>query len=256
MKTLVAQAVARQLRRVRGSLTQAEFARVLGIKQQQYSRYESGRRIPPDEVLVRAARYANLDVQAILSQPVMSQPVVAQPVVHYPAETEGAGLIGERLHPLSPEVRIVAPEEVKGRLERLERLENYIPIPLVADRAAAGDPLLIDEHDIEGYAVIYQSWLSESGRYACVRLRGDSMHPVLDDGDIVAINHARTDPAALRHKIVAARVPGEGVTIKYLNWDERSWILEPENRQHRPIYVPKEQEVVVGAVEWCWRRFK
>lgn len=242
MKTLVAEAVGKQLRKVRGSLSQAEFARLLGIRQQQYSRYESGRRVPPDDVLLRAARYANLDVQRLLAQPVLAP--------------EGAAVIGERLHPLAPEVRIVAPQELRGRLERLERVENYIPIPLVADRAAAGDPLLIDEHDIEGFAVIYQSWLSESGRYACVRLRGDSMRPVLDEGDIVAINHARRDPALLRGKIVAASVPGEGVTIKYLNWDERSWVLEPENRAYRPIYVPKDQEVLVGAVEWCWRRFR
>ncbi len=242
MKTLVAQAVARQLRRVRGSLTQAEFARLLGIKQQQYSRYESGRRIPPDDVLLKAARYANLDVQAVVGQPILAP--------------EGAGLLGERLHPLAPEVRIVTPEEARPHLEELERVENYIPIPLVADRAAAGDPLLIDEHDIEGYAVIYQSWLSEHGRYSCVRLKGDSMYPALDDGDIVCVNHARHDPETLRHKVIAAAVPGEGVTIKYLNWDQRSWVLEPENRLHRPIYVPRDQEVVVGAVEWCWRRFR
>jgi SOS-response transcriptional repressor LexA len=241
VKTLVAEAVGRHLRRVRGGLSQAEFARLLGLRQQQYSRYESGRRIPPDDVLERAARYANLDVHSLLSQPILAP--------------EGAGMLGERLHPLAPEVRIVAPEELRGRLERLERVENYIPIPLVADRAAAGDPLLIDEHDIEGYAVIYQSWLAESGRYSCVRLRGDSMRPVLDEGDIVCVNHARRDPAALKGKIIAANVPGEGVTIKYLNWDERSWVLEPENRAFRPIYVPKDQEIIVGAVEWCWRRF-
>jgi SOS-response transcriptional repressor LexA len=237
MRTLVAQAVAKQLRKVRGSLTQAEFARLLGIKQQQYSRYESGRRIPPDEVLLKAARYAKIDVQEIVAP-------------------EGAGLLGERLRPLAAEVHIVSPEEVRRHLERLERVENYVPIPLVSDRAAAGDPLLIDEHDIEGYAVIYQSWLSESGRYSCVRLRGDSMYPALNDGDIVAINHARRDPEGLRGKIVAAKVGEDGVTIKYLNWDERSWILEPENRIYRPIYVPRDQEVLIGAVEWCWRRFK
>jgi SOS-response transcriptional repressor LexA/DNA-binding XRE family transcriptional regulator len=246
VKTIVAQAVARQLRKVRGSLTQAEFAQLLGIKQQQYSRYESGRRIPPDDVLLKAARYAHIDVQNIVGQSFAGQPMAP----------DDARMVAERLHPLSPEVRIVSPQEVRERLERLERVENYIPIPLVADRAAAGDPLLIDEHDIEGYAVIYQSWLSEAGKYACVRLRGDSMWPVLGEGDIVCVNHARREPELLRGKIVAAAVEGEGVTIKYLNWDERSWILEPENRAHRPIYVPKGQDVVVGAVEWCWRRFK
>jgi SOS-response transcriptional repressor LexA len=231
VRTLVSKAIGERLRRLRGSLSQVEFSKVLGIAQQQYSRYESGKRIAPDEVLRKAADFAHVDVSQIVA----------------PAA---------RSVPFSAEVRIVAPEEAKERLEGLERAENYVPIPLVSDRAAAGDPRYINENDVEGYAVIYQSWLTESGSYSCVRIQGESMMPVLGEGDIVCVNHARRDPMQLRGKIVAASLGDEGVTIKYLNWDERSWVLEPENRAFRPIYVPKERDVVVGAVEWCWRRFR
>jgi len=230
VRTLVAKAIGERLRKIRGDVTQAEFSQYLGIAQQQYSRYESGKRIPPDELLLKAAAFAHVDVSQIVA----------------PRGPSG---------PFSAEVRIITPEEAKERLEDLERAENYVPIPLVSDAAAAGDPRYINENDVEGYAVIYQSWLTETGTYSCVRIHGESMMPVLGEGDIVCVNHARRDPVQLRGKIIAASLPEEGVTIKYLNWDDRSWVLEPENRAFRPIYVPKDREVIVGAVEWCWRRF-
>ncbi|MFH0809958.1 MAG: XRE family transcriptional regulator [Pseudomonadota bacterium] len=241
-KTLVSQAIGRQLRRVRGSLSQAEFARALGLKQQQYQRYESGKRIPPDDVLLKVARYANLDVQTMMA-------------------LDSGGLLCERSRPLLPEARIVALEEIGQRLRRQGLEDAYVPVPLVSDRAAGRDPALLDEQDVEGYVIVAQSWLPAPGRRSCVRVRDDAMAPALNEGDVVGINHARRDPQGLKGKLIAARLSGQGLIVRYLNGDGRDWILEAENRLHRPVYLPEDTlpdaaEVFVGAVEWCWKIFK
>ncbi len=146
-------------------------------------------------------------------------------------------------------------EAEKEAFRRIERVENYRPIKLLADRVAGGDPREVDENDIESYTVIYESWVKKTGVYSSVRMKGDSMAPVLREGDIITINHARTNSERLRGKIVAVRIPGEGVTIKYLNEDSLHFILEPANPLAQTIYVDKDKAKIIGVVEWAWRKF-
>lgn len=51
--------------RLRGNKTQAEVAKNLGIAPSTYSMYETGKRIPSDEVKIRIANYYNRSVQYI-----------------------------------------------------------------------------------------------------------------------------------------------------------------------------------------------
>lgn len=56
---------AEKLRKIRGDLTQDEFAVVLGVDHSTISQYESGLRTPRDEIKKRYAEYAGLTVDAI-----------------------------------------------------------------------------------------------------------------------------------------------------------------------------------------------
>jgi transcriptional regulator with XRE-family HTH domain len=53
--------VGARLKEVRGRQTQLEFAARLGLSQAQYNRYETGKRLAPDEVLHKAAAEAGLE---------------------------------------------------------------------------------------------------------------------------------------------------------------------------------------------------
>ncbi len=57
--------VGKRIRKIRGGLTQKQFAEILGIKQNYVSRYERGR-IPPPEVLVKIAEFGNVSIDWIL----------------------------------------------------------------------------------------------------------------------------------------------------------------------------------------------
>ena len=59
--------VGQRIKLVRGNLTQTEFAKILGIKKQNYiSRYESGR-IPTHEILLKIAEHGGVTVDWLLT---------------------------------------------------------------------------------------------------------------------------------------------------------------------------------------------
>lgn len=59
--------IGQRIRRIRGPVTQKDFARLLGIHRQVYLRYESGERAPSVDVLKKIARYGQVTIDWILT---------------------------------------------------------------------------------------------------------------------------------------------------------------------------------------------
>ena len=57
--------IAERLIKLRGNKTQNEVAEAVGVAQSTYSMYESGQRIPSDDVKIRIAKYFKKTVQSI-----------------------------------------------------------------------------------------------------------------------------------------------------------------------------------------------
>jgi len=140
--------------------------------------------------------------------------------------------------------------------------EHYVPIPLLKDAIAAGPPSRVKEDDIGSWAVIYndREWMPHSPEeYTCVRVKGESMWPVLADGDIVAVDHADRDPASLNNKMVVFRTD-EGATVKWLRHIPKYEMVigEPENRamSDSTVYLKGEDinDKIVGRVAWWWAK--
>ncbi len=150
--------------------------------------------------------------------------------------------------PLVPSLHIVPDGPSKMR-----EPNQFVSMPLFEDAAAAGIPLIVRDEMIEGYAVVDASQL-QHGRHVALRVSGDSMKPIINSGDIVAVNRDRRDPRQLLGRIVVAKVD-EGVTIKYLFEGRRgSYILQPENREHRSVDVVATDLKIIGCVEWAWKK--
>ena len=62
---LYATCLAPRLKKLRGGHTQAEFAELLGLKQAQYNRYETGKRLMPDKLLIMAADIAGASPEEV-----------------------------------------------------------------------------------------------------------------------------------------------------------------------------------------------
>lgn len=54
-----------QLKKLRGSMSQDEISRKIGITKSSWAMYERGERVPRDEVKIKIANYFNKTVQEI-----------------------------------------------------------------------------------------------------------------------------------------------------------------------------------------------
>lgn len=140
-------------------------------------------------------------------------------------------------------------------------LNNYVPVRLLKDAVAAGIPAEVREWDIDGWALIYadKKWMPNNPEnYTCCYVRGSSMYPILNDGDIVAIDHVERDPRKLDKKMVVFRKDG-GITIKWLKiLKDGSVVGVPENKDDFDSVVSlRGDEIatgIIGKVAWWWAK--
>ena len=104
---------------------------------------------------------------------------------------------------------------------------------------------------------MYKDWVPHPKETRCLRVKGTSMHPVLPDGSLVAVDGAIREPAQCADGIVAARVD-DGVVIKWLTVAKDVLMLRSENREFAPVVLhPSEDEPspIVGKVIWSLTRW-
>ncbi|MDM8526249.1 helix-turn-helix domain-containing protein [Desulfococcaceae bacterium HSG8] len=141
--------------------------------------------------------------------------------------------------------------------------DNYIPVRLLKDEIAAGMPSDIRDEDTEGYCLIFadKEWIpGDPEQYVCCRVKGDSMYPILKEGDIVAIDHSQRDPGLLNKQMVAFRYEG-GASVKWLSYVKEDRVLGiPENKNNIDstiCLVGEETETgIIGKVAWWWAKGK
>jgi phage repressor protein C with HTH and peptisase S24 domain len=76
------------------------------------------------------------------------------------------------------------------------------------------------------------------------------MSPVLEERDVVIVDLFERDPRDLFNKMVAARDPEGGVTIKWLRQVGRHSMLVPNHTspRHPPIHLDEEGWKIIGRV--------
>ena len=81
----------------------------------------------------------------------------------------------------------------------------------------------------------------------------NSMHPIISNSFIVAIDLNEKDPRKLLRQIVAVRY-GDDVTIKYLPMNAKEYMLMPHNREeYAPITIPlTAPSPIIGMATRWW----
>ena len=92
-------------------------------------------------------------------------------------------------------------------------------VPLVG-RIACGMPILA-EQNIEGMISVPEEWRADF----VLTCRGDSMAPLIMDGDLVAV---RSQPEVENGEIAVVRIDDEA-TLKKVNFDGTTMVLQPLN---------------------------
>lgn len=123
-------------------------------------------------------------------------------------------------------------------------LTDSINIPVVG-RIPAGIPVQAIEDIIE-YIDIPKDWAKGDRKFVGLRVDGDSMYPLLLDGDTVVI---QVQPSAETGDICACYVNGYDATLKRISLTETSITLKPENPNYPPTtYTHPGEVTIVGKV--------
>lgn len=138
---------------------------------------------------------------------------------------------------------------------KIDKLGNpIIEIPILGT-VKAGYDYLAQENWIG--TVDIDKKLAESGEFFALKIKGDSMAPVLIEDDIVIIKKQDDFDSG---DIVVAIVNGDEATVKKAKKSENSILLQPFNTNYEPLIFTKEEMdtipvKIVGIVKQLKREF-
>ncbi len=159
-----------------------------------------------------------------------------------------------------------SPAPVQSRLEHL-RAKGYIDwtkgqartlrisepptqgIPVMGAIAAGGliEPFTDNVEHLDLTSVLVPQCFA-------LRVTGDSMiDDLIAPGDIVILRPVPEPDRLKNGTIVAARVEGEGTTLKHFHRQGSRVTLQPANVKYNPIELPAAQVQVQGALVGVWR---
>lgn len=216
--------------RLENRLSQAQFAKRLHVTQGAVSQWESGRTLPDTSILLSMATEFNVPLDYLNSDP------------------------GQRDFESLSEVRR---RPVENTLSRHPYETRYFSIPILGD-IPAGIPFEAIENVIE-YEDLPAARFNPSHQYFGLKVKGDSMEPEYQDGDIIIL---RRQESCESGDDCAVMVNGDDATFKRVRVGENGITLQPLNYQkYEPkFYTAREvRELpvrIVGIVVEIRRRIK
>jgi hypothetical protein len=98
-------------------------------------------------------------------------------------------------------------------------------------------------------------WCPNPDQTNCLRVKGNSMSPLIEDGDVVAVDGSQTDTKQLNGKIVVAWHREKGLSLARLILVDGVQLLESENRDRMRVTMEKDRKwQIVGRVIWWIRQ--
>src|SRR5579872_2578541 len=85
-------------------------------------------------------------------------------------------------------------------------------------------------------------WCPNPADTNCLSVKGTSMSPLINDGDVVAVDGAQTNPDELNRKIVVAWHRESGLSLARFVSAAGVHLLEAENRDYSPVTMEKDRK--------------
>jgi phage repressor protein C with HTH and peptisase S24 domain len=142
-------------------------------------------------------------------------------------------------------------EGVLGASEEKSSADDWVDVPRLALGASAGPGALAHDEQAIGAFRFGRAWLRRLGldprRLSAIAVDGDSMEPVLRDGDEILVD---TTPRPLRDGVHVLRVDG-ALLVKRLETGRPGLVvLKSDNPVYDPIELAPGDIEVVGRVVW------
>jgi phage repressor protein C with HTH and peptisase S24 domain len=128
---------------------------------------------------------------------------------------------------------------------------HWIDVPRLALDASAGPGAFAGGEQAIGALRFSHGWLRGMGlnpaQLSTIAVAGDSMYPILNDGDEILVDQSRR---ALRDGIHVVRV-GDHLLVKRIDMGRPGMVrLKSENPAYDPIDLAPEEVAVIGRVVW------
>jgi SOS-response transcriptional repressor LexA len=239
-----------QLRKRLG-LNQSEFAARLNYSAMALSRWESGTHEPTAEAYVQMGNLAETDESNwFWTRAGLKSADLAR---MFP---QGAGVLDKVDF---PHFEIVVAGSGKKRAAAKVK-PKLVALPVLGVHAgthgARGDQILdLDEAEATEMIAAPALWCPNPAATSCLRVRGSSMSPMIDDGDIVVVDCTQHDGKDLNGKIIVAWHRKTGLTLSRFLMMKGVQLLESENRDYKPISMGRDRNWrIVGKVLWWIRK--
>jgi SOS-response transcriptional repressor LexA len=109
-------------------------------------------------------------------------------------------------------------------------------------------------HDVpvESMIAAPKEWCPNPATTSCLRVRGNSMSPLIKDGYIVVVDSSQKDRNALNGKLVIAWHKSIGLTVSEFRRYGDVEVLHPENREYKSLILDNKREWEILATVLWW----
>lgn len=131
-------------------------------------------------------------------------------------------------------------------------------VPMVRARLSAGTGSFESSENITDYLSFQAKWLASKGSansMVAMEVFGQSMEPVIREGDIVLIDQSQKN--ILAGAIYAVGIE-DTILVKRLEKHPDKLVLNSDNKSYEPIYISRdesEQVRIIGKVIWSCREY-
>jgi SOS-response transcriptional repressor LexA len=95
-------------------------------------------------------------------------------------------------------------------------------------------------------------WCPNPSTTTCLRVRGNSMEPLICDGFVLAVDSSQKDPSELNGRVVIAWNKDMGFIVSRLNRYDRTEVLQPDNGKYESIVMGAKQKWKIFAKVLWW----
>lgn len=133
---------------------------------------------------------------------------------------------------------------------------KLVAIPVLKIVAAShgergGHPSSMVSGPMESMIAAPKEWCPNPASTSCLRVRGNSMTPLISDDSIIVVDSSQNDHTLLDGKIVIAWHRDKGLTVSRFRRYDHTEILEPENHDYESIVLSsKNRWKILARVLW------
>jgi SOS-response transcriptional repressor LexA/DNA-binding transcriptional regulator YiaG len=142
-----------------------------------------------------------------------------------------------------------------GGKKTREKLQ-LVAIPLLKVKAASlgkkGDASpVLHAAAVESMIAAPKGWCPNPEHTVCLRVSGDSMLPLIHDGNVIAVDATQTDHTHLDGKIVVAWNKDNGLTVSRFRHYDHTEVLQPDNQEYESVTLNnKNHWKILAKVLW------